>query len=498
MTSRVTQCPKCQTSFRVTDAQLDIANGAVRCGSCLHIFNATDHWLGDSPAPAKPEPTAEPDNTEETFSFDESELLEGDDAAIFDELFGDDGLFEENDDTITTSNEPPSEDLNSEPEFELDLGADTQHQAEPESTPSSTIEEDDSELLIDDDSPLIDDDEDDNDLRFQDTGQHAIVSEGYADDGELRLDPSPQTGELELSDSFLNLDEWEDTPNSGFSEHEHQSEEAASEEAWAEQLLAEDEAEAEEPTAAEEPLFEEYDDLLSELDDAPPPETELDPALLDILSEPQEKEYQPVAEEEFVLGDEPMVAGERIGENKHELLASIEPEPVEIAAEQISSRWQGIGWAAAIIIGLLLLPLQFVYFNFDSLARDPGVRPAISSICQLTGCKVPDLHDINRIRSTNLMVRSHPKARNALVVDAIITNRADFKQPFPIMELRFTDLNNEVVAGRYFNPDEYLSGELAGLSIMPSQQPVHIALEIVDPGQQAINYQLLFHKQMPR
>jgi len=44
----ITRCPHCQTSFRVTDAQLSAAEGAVRCGSCLEVFQAQAHLL-DSP-----------------------------------------------------------------------------------------------------------------------------------------------------------------------------------------------------------------------------------------------------------------------------------------------------------------------------------------------------------------------------------------------------------------------------------------------------------------
>ena len=38
--SFVTQCPHCQTSFRVTHHQLSVARGVVRCGHCLQVFNA--------------------------------------------------------------------------------------------------------------------------------------------------------------------------------------------------------------------------------------------------------------------------------------------------------------------------------------------------------------------------------------------------------------------------------------------------------------------------
>jgi predicted Zn finger-like uncharacterized protein len=46
--SFVTQCPHCQTSFRVSYHQLSLARGAVRCGSCLQVFNAARQLLEQS------------------------------------------------------------------------------------------------------------------------------------------------------------------------------------------------------------------------------------------------------------------------------------------------------------------------------------------------------------------------------------------------------------------------------------------------------------------
>lgn len=45
-----TQCPKCKTRFRVSDEQLAVANGKVRCGHCMEIFNAREHRI---PAPGQ-------------------------------------------------------------------------------------------------------------------------------------------------------------------------------------------------------------------------------------------------------------------------------------------------------------------------------------------------------------------------------------------------------------------------------------------------------------
>lgn len=75
-----TQCPNCQTRFRVTEEQLGIAKGKVRCGNCMKVFNAIEHQVipggGEktrtSPAPEKPADTpssADPGVSEEDFVF---------------------------------------------------------------------------------------------------------------------------------------------------------------------------------------------------------------------------------------------------------------------------------------------------------------------------------------------------------------------------------------------------------------------------------------------
>lgn len=69
--SFVTQCPHCQTSFRVTHHQLSVARGVVRCGHCLQVFNAAKQLLEQNraaagvapqtPPPAVVEPVAVPE-----------------------------------------------------------------------------------------------------------------------------------------------------------------------------------------------------------------------------------------------------------------------------------------------------------------------------------------------------------------------------------------------------------------------------------------------------
>lgn len=68
-----TQCPHCQTCFRIAEDHLKIANGKVRCGSCQEVFDATQHLFKNltdrepiafnkptpTPPPATPAPEPE-------------------------------------------------------------------------------------------------------------------------------------------------------------------------------------------------------------------------------------------------------------------------------------------------------------------------------------------------------------------------------------------------------------------------------------------------------
>ena len=101
------------------------------------------------------------------------------------------------------------------------------------------------------------------------------------------------------------------------------------------------------------------------------------------------------------------------------------------------------------------------------------------------------------IRVVQVMPRLDPQQPGIITVDAIIQNDASYDQPFPEIELYFADLDNFPVASRRFTPAEYLQGEMAGKTVMPSAKSVHFALKIVDPGSKAPNYRLQISNRKP-
>ncbi|HAB03175.1 MAG TPA: DUF3426 domain-containing protein, partial [Pseudomonas sp.] len=190
---------------------------------------------------------------------------------------------------------------------------------------------------------------------------------------------------------------------------------------------------------------------------------------------------------------EPGLAARPERPTRKEPLVDVVDDPLQLGWEKPAPNWgKRLLWGTLTLLAAALLAFQYVWFHFDEMARQDQYRPLFQQLCPVLGCEVPTRVDIGRIKSSNLVVRSHPDFNGALIVDAIIYNRAPFAQPFPLLELRFADLNGQLIASRRFKPSEYLSGELAGRGEMPSQTPIHIALDILDPGPKAVNYSLSF------
>lgn len=169
------------------------------------------------------------------------------------------------------------------------------------------------------------------------------------------------------------------------------------------------------------------------------------------------------------------------------------PAPANIFSRPGINWWQQIKWTAASFVLLAALAAQFLYFNFEKIARTPEYRPTMAQLCDLIGCQLPSMSNLNRIRSQHLVVRTHPEYDDALQVDALLYNLASHDQPYPNLALEFSNKKDEVVASRLFKPAEYLPGNLKDADTMPPSTPVRISLTLTNPSNDAINHRMLFY-----
>lgn len=393
-----THCPKCDTRFRVTDAQLSVAKGKVRCGNCMSVFNAIEHKI-EEPAPSAPE---KPETTEQ----------------------------------------------NSAPE--------------------------------------------------PDSGDNLL----FADNPEEDAAESNYTGtrltftEDELSDSFRSVDQ--PGKNADFEDDEN---EESVDESWAEAILSDDD----EPQAAPDtrPENEPSPDPMPEQTPAPAKEQAPETQTIRENSSPPKPESSAIT----AWNGEPGISEE---DDFDSFFIDNEPEPKksELPYQNLRSdpvairdggnkRLRTLLWSVVVLALLCGLASQVVWFQFDRLSAIPQLRPLYEQGCDIFGCTLKPLVDVQSIQSRKLVVKTDPENRQQLIVDAVIINRAAFEQPFPAIALTFSNLNNDVVAQSVFTPDEYLAGDGKKLSSMPTDTPARILINIRDPGKDAVNYNIAFKAYSP-
>ncbi|MEX2366265.1 MAG: DUF3426 domain-containing protein, partial [Pseudohongiellaceae bacterium] len=184
---------------------------------------------------------------------------------------------------------------------------------------------------------------------------------------------------------------------------------------------------------------------------------------------------------------------ERLDPVSAEELEAIDHSPVEIETEDLTAKKRR---HAFLLTGstllLVILAGQYLWFNLDTLARDSRYRPALGYFCRYLGCELTVPSDLSAMVAQELIIRSHPTTTDALEVNFIFRNSASFEQDYPLLELSFSNMDNRLLANRRFTPEEYLPSGLQQLGKMPAQTPVQISLEIVDPGNDAVNYSMIF------
>ena len=142
------------------------------------------------------------------------------------------------------------------------------------------------------------------------------------------------------------------------------------------------------------------------------------------------------------------------------------------------------------ILAVAALLFQLLWFERARLAQQPQLQSLYSLLCQQLNCDLETAAGLNQIRNNSLHVQPHPRFADALKVSIVLENTAPFSQPWPAIELRFTDLKGRDVAKRVFQPIEYLDTRSLSAQQMPPGQPMQVELELAAPGRRGVSYEL--------
>ncbi len=440
-----TRCPHCAAQFKIGVEKLKQAKGKVRCGSCLEIFLATQNLVDEQGNPVK----VKQKSASGGGSGQQSREQQQDRQA---------------------SPKQGRGDQQSNPPGAAEETPRQQTQSRPSDDPAErwTLPEDDSDEASQPEQP----------------GENRDKASLPANNTAVSL------GDSEISESLLSMDE--EGEGLGDDDFTAAGGGGDTDESWAEQLLEEledDDAPSDTSKKAEpEPPSPENMSLLDEWPggDGEPEESPESrrgqPAPVEPADETTDAEFSLNLDDGAELDYIDIPAGEE------------EPEPRQSSRPRFSgTSTQWLKWSSLSLLAVVVLAGQHLVFNYQELARTPEWRPLYAQFCELAGCTLPGRAHIDKLRGANLVVRSHPQVHDALVVDAIVYNEAQYPQPFPDLELTFSSMDEDPVASRRFTPDEYRAGELENRDVMPADVPVHVSFEILDPGDDAVNYSLRFH-----
>jgi len=461
MTSFLTQCPHCQTSFKLSEAQLDIAQGKVRCGACLVVFSALAHRIiikepinAESMAEfsaADPELATETGQQHKnldtslesgpTFVANPNLLVLSDDKEHFDPLFSVDQIDEISLGDMQLDDEYPDDEEDVHEQYSTkdnqhDNFVDREHQDEP------TLDSDEDE----------DEDEDTlTTLPFHPTDERVFTAK-QAEPNSTWHNTAADTNPSELHSEDKGLIEpgFLKTPDDELLNSNQTSVKTAYR------------ASSDDP----EPIF-----IVQ-----PKLETAQDKQVL--------RTYLADLEHEDAL--------EALAP---ELIEAIDADPLTL--ELGSTLYKRMTSVALFVICLILVAvfvLQVVANNLDALQKSPRYADVLPLFCRVLACPEPTVEPTNTtsLYSQQLLVRSHPRVANALELNFIFRNDSEQPQAFPQLELSFSDPNNTLLANRLFEPAQYLPPELAVMDAMPARSSVQIQLELVDPGSNAVNYRIEF------
>jgi len=189
---------------------------------------------------------------------------------------------------------------------------------------------------------------------------------------------------------------------------------------------------------------------------------------------------QPHVEQEQIIddaerGDEPDAPGNepdsRAGPTLH---LDLEPEPPPL--------WVRIAWPllAAVLVGILALQLfgpEQWRVDLDLPGLSPGELEPIPEAVQLVS---RDMH-------------AHPSLDDAVVISAVMINRAERSVPWPNIEVRLFDASQQAIGQRRLAPADYLvAGTDADSGLAPNVR-VPLVLEMAVAASRPVGFSMSFH-----
>ena len=166
------------------------------------------------------------------------------------------------------------------------------------------------------------------------------------------------------------------------------------------------------------------------------------------------------------------------------------PSATPVFANRPHGRWTLL-WRLLVLLLTLALVAQVGWLLRAALVRNAVTRPWLLDVCRVLAVPPPQVRDLALLRLDARDIRRHPDVPDALLISATLHNAAPWTQPYPLLEVRLSDLAGRAVAARVFAPTTYLPDAALAARGLPPGARAAISIEIRDPGRQAVAFEIV-------
>lgn len=167
--------------------------------------------------------------------------------------------------------------------------------------------------------------------------------------------------------------------------------------------------------------------------------------------------------------------------------------PDDTDTDGISRHPHRLAWSFLAVILVLATTANLAWTFRDPLMQVPQINSWLEQNGWLEVEEEGLLRDPSSIQLVSRDMHTHPTRTGILVLSLTFVNLAEASQEFPILKISLLDATNQVIAQRYFKPQEYLRPGADILSGLSTDVFLPVLLELGDPGEQAVGFEIEFH-----
>lgn len=147
-------------------------------------------------------------------------------------------------------------------------------------------------------------------------------------------------------------------------------------------------------------------------------------------------------------------------------------EAGDLLAELAEKKARSGAWGLGSTLSVVILCTQVLYFEGDTLLRQPQIRQGLQLVCDIAACTLPPYKNLDELSLSHGEFQAI--SEHSYLFSAAITNQSLFSQACPDLKLVLQDFNGQAVAERIFTARQYTD-----IPELPANETTQISLTVV-------------------